>query len=366
MARFLFAMSLETGHILPTLKVATDLIHRGHTVTYLCRDRIERELMARGIPSITLGDGVQLPHVERSLFMPCVSADLFYKTLCATISPTATWVDLMKAEIEKATAILSPDVVVIDAVKDWRASLCSHVESFCRVLPLCVHFRDLTAFRQDGYKRQVVCMCPSQLELPELRDKSIYYGESGYVPLAPIRKSVWERYADGRAIFYMSLGSQCRQYEAARSLLDCVVQTASEMPEGFFIVADNLESECAKPLPNNVTFAPVATQQRVLDSASAMILHGGLGSIKDCIYSETPMIVIPQKWDQPGNAMRVEANNLGVQLHSAVDTRGLLAALRMILRQKAFHRSLIRMKKMFSHADSHQSVAHYCDTVVLH
>lgn len=45
-----------------------------------------------------------------------------------------------------------------------------------------------------------------------------------------------------------------------------------------------------------------------------MITHGGLGTVKECIHQQVPMIVIPLQYDQPINAARVEHHQLGISL----------------------------------------------------
>jgi UDP:flavonoid glycosyltransferase YjiC (YdhE family) len=51
----------------------------------------------------------------------------------------------------------------------------------------------------------------------------------------------------------------------------------------------------------------------MLEKASIMINHGGLGAVKECIFFGVPMIVFPGKWDQPNHAARVVFHGLGVR-----------------------------------------------------
>lgn len=56
-------------------------------------------------------------------------------------------------------------------------------------------------------------------------------------------------------------------------------------------------------------------QTTVLANASAFITHGGMGSIKESIFYNVPMIVLPLDlfYDQSDNALRVEHHKLGVR-----------------------------------------------------
>lgn len=56
-------------------------------------------------------------------------------------------------------------------------------------------------------------------------------------------------------------------------------------------------------------------QTTVLANASAFITHGGMGSVKESIFYNVPMIVLPLDlfYDQSDNALRVEHHKLGVR-----------------------------------------------------
>ncbi|WP_054998778.1 glycosyltransferase, partial [Pseudomonas cannabina] len=58
-------------------------------------------------------------------------------------------------------------------------------------------------------------------------------------------------------------------------------------------------------------FAP---QQWVLQHADAVITHGGLNTVMDAISANTPMLVMPIAFDQPGVAARVSYRGAGLQL----------------------------------------------------
>ncbi|GAB7529991.1 glycosyltransferase [Pseudomonas sp. 3A(2025)] len=59
-------------------------------------------------------------------------------------------------------------------------------------------------------------------------------------------------------------------------------------------------------------FAP---QRWALEQADAVITHGGLNTVMDAIAAQTPMLVMPIAFDQPGVAARVSYSGVGVQLN---------------------------------------------------
>jgi UDP:flavonoid glycosyltransferase YjiC (YdhE family) len=74
----------------------------------------------------------------------------------------------------------------------------------------------------------------------------------------------------------------------------------------------NLEPASFCGAGSGVTLVNYAPQQEMLKRATLMITHGGLGSIKECIYFGVPMLVYPFDTDQPANAARVAFHGLGL------------------------------------------------------
>lgn len=68
-------------------------------------------------------------------------------------------------------------------------------------------------------------------------------------------------------------------------------------------------------VPANAHFFSRVPQLRVLAKADLFITHGGFGSIKESIHYGVPMLVYPldPKYDQNGNALKVEHHGLGLR-----------------------------------------------------
>jgi UDP:flavonoid glycosyltransferase YjiC (YdhE family) len=91
-------------------------------------------------------------------------------------------------------------------------------------------------------------------------------------------------------------------------------------------------------VPANVVVLQRAPQITILKRASAMITHGGLGSVKECVAHGVPMLVFPLDVDQPGNAARVAHHGLGLVGGDVAKTssRALLRMLDRVLREPQF------------------------------
>jgi MGT family glycosyltransferase len=104
-----------------------------------------------------------------------------------------------------------------------------------------------------------------------------------------------------------------------------------ERPDWQLVLAAgvHLRATDLHPVPDNVVVVNWAPQLEMLERASIMITHGGLGGVKEAIFFGVPMIVFPCRWDQPHNAARIVYHGLGVrgdinngsvgQIHSLID-----------------------------------------------
>jgi UDP:flavonoid glycosyltransferase YjiC (YdhE family) len=62
---------------------------------------------------------------------------------------------------------------------------------------------------------------------------------------------------------------------------------------------------------NNIDITDWAVQTDILKEARSAVVHGGLATIKECIYFGIPPIVVPLGKDQMDNALRVVNKNVG-------------------------------------------------------
>jgi zeaxanthin glucosyltransferase len=55
-----------------------------------------------------------------------------------------------------------------------------------------------------------------------------------------------------------------------------------------------------------------APQLSILQRAAAMVTHGGMNSIMECIHFRVPMVIVPGMRDQPGNMARAVHHGIAV------------------------------------------------------
>src|SRR5690606_3552154 len=69
---------------------------------------------------------------------------------------------------------------------------------------------------------------------------------------------------------------------------------------------------------NNVSLHSWVPQKEILQKCDLAIIHGGLNTIKEAIFYETPMIVFPMGRDQGDNASRIVYHEIGIE--DSIDT----------------------------------------------
>src|SRR5690606_22493625 len=61
----------------------------------------------------------------------------------------------------------------------------------------------------------------------------------------------------------------------------------------------------------NVLCRPFASLAGLLPHAAAIFHHGGIGTVAEALRAGCPQIVVPGRFDQPDNAMRIARLGLG-------------------------------------------------------
>ncbi len=100
--------------------------------------------------------------------------------------------------------------------------------------------------------------------------------------------------------------------------------------EVLLTTGPKVDVERFKVRPDNVEVQSFVPQAAVLRHASAIMHHGGSGTLNGAFEFGVPMVVVPLFADQPWNADRVEASGLGFAVRERT-VENMLAALQKVL-----------------------------------
>lgn len=157
------------------------------------------------------------------------------------------------------------------------------------------------------YVRELIT-CPQELDHPEFKHRTnTHYVEPSILDTSSAQ-------IKNPKLIYASAGSRVRDYvEGARSLfriLQNMVNMNSagtrqlQLAVGYALKEEFFESD-------NVKIVDWATQTEILKRANSAVVHGGLATIKECIYFGIPPIIVPLGKDQMDNALRVVNKKVG-------------------------------------------------------
>jgi UDP:flavonoid glycosyltransferase YjiC (YdhE family) len=134
----------------------------------------------------------------------------------------------------------------------------------------------------------------------------------------------------------------------------CLIEVARSRPGYHFIVnigKGNAQDKFPDP-PDNVLLTHFVPQLQILDRSAAIITNGGLGTVKEAIMAEVPLLVLPCRWDQFGNAARVKFHGLGDYCKiNKLTAPQLQQRLDRLLDDRACRTRLARMKKQVEQDD---------------
>jgi UDP:flavonoid glycosyltransferase YjiC (YdhE family) len=103
-----------------------------------------------------------------------------------------------------------------------------------------------------------------------------------------------------------------------------------------------------RQLAPNVHFFARVPQLQVLENADLHITHGGLGSVKESIYYEVPMLVYPLDlvYDQNGNGLKVEHHGLGLRgVFNQDKAEAITTKITKLLEDKSFKQNIARFNE---------------------
>jgi MGT family glycosyltransferase len=128
---------------------------------------------------------------------------------------------------------------------------------------------------------------------------------------------------DERPLVYVSFGTSYTDRADVYRL--CIEELAGT--HRLVLATGKVDPAALGPLPAGVEAARTQPQLDVLEHAAVFITHAGMGGSVESLWFGVPTVAIPQAVDQFGNAAMLEAIGAGVQLGpERLDAAGLRAA----------------------------------------
>ncbi len=200
-------------------------------------------------------------------------------------------------------------------------------------------------------------LCPKALEYPWAKAKPeeryVWYPTEPTVTPLPESLANWlARTTVNERVVYCSLGTLSSQKRViAVAFLSRVLRVVAGIPNIKLIVAaGNLVDSLPNDMPETVFLTDRVPQTTLLPYCDAMITHGGMNTLKECITAGIPMLAYPlnSKVDQPGNAARIVYHGLGLTGRIAHETEvDLQQKLLAVLQTPTLKQKVLAMQQRF-------------------
>jgi zeaxanthin glucosyltransferase len=363
MAKLLFILDHEEGHLLSTMKLARQLAERGHSVHYLGlaegADLVRRHgfeftpILEDVLPK---GTAVAMQEEMARLMQSPGWASASTQGKELELNPSLRYLHhLVKGEdFDTKLRALQPDLLLITSHYIVHA-LALH---YRYRLPMVLLNPSLRAFPKSQYSAAlqgllleiglgaeplfdlVRKVAPSARRFSDItapivamRELSLYPAEFDLprkeqeVEAFHIEASVdldrpeegdfpWERLDPSKRLVYCSVGSQSRllgQQKVTR-FLRAVAEAAASRPHWQLVLSTgNLIDPAELAAPEGSIVVRWVPQMALLRRSAVMITHSGMGTVKECIFLGVPMAAFPMMRDQPDVAERIVYHRLGAR-----------------------------------------------------
>ncbi|MBB5155088.1 macrolide family glycosyltransferase [Saccharopolyspora phatthalungensis] len=331
------------GHVNPGLGLVTELVRRGHRVTYATTEDFAAQVAEAGATSVRYTSLLPGPSAATQEWpeeeIPALT--MFLEETVAVVP-----------QLERAYAADRPDLIVYDIAafpalvlaERWRVPRIqlspTHVyfegieetfgaDSSPEALAVRSRYDEFFArqgveltFRDMGLPRRCIVTIPRTFQ---------YFGErvaDSFTFVGPMLterafQGDWQA-PDSRPVLVISLGSAYNnRVEFYRK---CLRAFAGLHWHVVMAVGRSTDPAELGALPVNFEVRQWIPQLRVLSQASAFITHAGMGGTMEGLFHGVPLIAVPQATEQFMNAARIEELDLGTQVNCETVTPAQLRA----------------------------------------
>jgi MGT family glycosyltransferase len=379
---YLAALVDGGGTVPPELAAVRQLVERGHDVTVLAEDSMEREVAATGAtfrrweiaPNRADRSPENDPYRDWEIKSPM---KLFERLLDAQfMGPAARYV----ADVQQAVAEHRPDVVLCS-----QFAFGAMVAAEAAAIPFIVLMPNTYLLPAEGMPPLGMGLKPAKGPAGRLRDRVIggftlrvwdkkglprlnaLRADLGLEPLAhfwdqvhqarrelvmtsadfdfpaklpaparyvgpvlddPTWVEPWTAPSGGDPLVLVGLSSTFQDQGAT---IQRIIDALATLPVRAIVTAGPALDPTSVHAPANISVVASAPHREVLKHAAVVINHGGHGTVIKALAAGVPMVVMPHGRDQAENATRVTTRGAGIAVKKGAKPQKIAAAVRKIL-----------------------------------
>jgi MGT family glycosyltransferase len=378
MARIMFTADLEEGNIFATFGLAKQLLARGHEVVYAGVADSEALIRNEGFAFCPL---LQASYPEGSKY----STGSFMTSAESRGILCKLLVD-KDGELDSLMMRFSPDVIfvppymaleslilqlrfgvrivhlrsayILNPREEAIARYCNEIFDQAHHSDKVVNFleeRGITANDSAGIVGRIAefpefVTLPKGYEPDEASTPNTFYIGASLDCSRREKPFDWRLVDPEKRLIFCTLGSQShRDAERSDRFFRAVLEAVAVLDDVFLVMAVGKAISVDRyPAPSNALVADWAPQLEMLSKAQMMIMHGGMGTTRECILSNVPMLVHPMMRDQFASAEAICRHGLGLRAdtedHPVSDLRSQIG---LVLKSPEIRENLFAMKEKF-------------------
>lgn len=331
--RILFASTRGTGHFSPLLPYAKELSRRGHQVAFAARVELADQIASGGFTHFALvgPNQMELEAIwarSKNLSGEALSKLYIQEIFCGVVARAA--LAGMQAAIEQ----WRPDLVVRESVEyssivRAQAAGIPHArvevhnahseEKYSHTAVAALDLlRELAGLAVDDGKaylnEPVFSSFPSALDGTAVRccAPTFRVGPADVEKPNPRLDAAWAQ-NNGKPLLYMTFGTETQNMDQAKFIYRVALEAVADFPvRALLTTGKELAPEVIGAIPANTTVLAWVPQSEVFHLASALLHHGGSGTMLGGLAAGLPMVITPLFADQPSNATQVERAGAGI------------------------------------------------------
>ena len=214
--------------------------------------------------------------------------------------------------------------------------------------------------------------CPAELDFPTVRYANKVYHIDAAIRASKTNTGFMEalNIPEDKKIIYASLGSQTALFmDRAKHFFAVLIELMkSEAAANYFMILTigrEMDGQLFPSIPGKLAVRQWTPQLEVLQKADLVISHGGLGTIKECIVNQVPMIISPMIYDQLDNAQRVLFHGLGLVVDPGnADVEEMKRAILHVFSDESIAGHLARMCAIFTEKNTQNTTLQVVDTLL--
>lgn len=358
MCRIAFITYPETGHLIPTFKLAKGLKSRGHEVFYFGIPDFEHGVRSEGFGFMPVLEDLypkgflSEQAVKRGLL--ALKALIIEARNVAAVRPGRNPLVELSETLKRAR----PEVLLIDNLLPDIALIALAAD----IPTILVNTQLVNPWEKDeAYKALLdvpeLVLCPVEFDFPREQRRKDCLNVEACIDLDRREPDFpWDKIDQSKPLIYSALGSVSHAFEQTRTLLRSIIDAVALRPEWQLILSlGHIDPTTFGSLPSNILTVSKAPQLQILKRASLMISHGGFNSVKECIFFGVPMVLFPTFGDTPAVTARVLYHGLGIRGNARVVTNHQVGTLiDTVTRESSFKTRVELMREKFIEAENSQ------------